>query len=178
MRILPLGLFELKNGGLAKRLKGKEVTLAVEGSRQFRPPAALGGLRYEGCEIMVFNPAITLDRASFMRDATATEVRSENIAGLKVAVFEELQENDVWTTFVGFPRNNIVLVATNKDYLRTVLVRNGPCLWAQGLAGKSSRMEVRQHPRASVGVAALPKTERGFGPNVPIFRTTCRERSR
>jgi hypothetical protein len=123
MRILPLGLFDLKNGGLAKRLKGKEVTLAVEGSRHFRSPAALGGVRYEGCEIIVFNSAIILDRASFMRNAAATAVRSENVAGLKVTVFEELQENDVWTTFVGFPRNNTVLVATNADYLRTVLVR-------------------------------------------------------
>lgn len=125
MRILPLGLFDLKNGGLAKRLKGKEVILAVEGSRHFRPPVALGGMRYEGCEIIVFKPAITLDGAAFMRNATATAVRSENVAGLKVAVFEELQENDTWTTFVGFPRNNIVLVATNVDYLRTVLVRMG-----------------------------------------------------
>ena len=123
MRSLPLGLFDLKNGGLAKGLKGKEVTLAVEGSRHFRPPAALGGMRYEGCEIIVFNPAITLDRASFMRNATATAVRSENIAGLKVTVFEEPQEDNVWTTFVGFPRDNTVLVATNADYLRTVLLR-------------------------------------------------------
>jgi hypothetical protein len=125
MRSLPLGLFDLKNGGLAKRLKGKEATLAVEGSRHFRPPAALGGMRYEGCEIVAFSPAISLDRASFLRNAAASAVRFEEIAGLKIAVFEEQQENDVWTTFVGFPRNNIVLVATNKDYLRTVLMRMG-----------------------------------------------------
>ena len=125
MRILPLGLFNLKNGGLARSLKGKEATLAVEGSRHFRPPAALGGLRYEGCEIVVFRPGITLDRASFNRNAVATAVRSENIAGLKVTVFEEPQEDDVWTTFVCFPRNNTVLVATDRDYLRTILARMG-----------------------------------------------------
>src|SRR5579864_1540857 len=41
-RSLPLFLFNFKNGGLQDFLKDKIVTLAVEGSRRFRAPAALG----------------------------------------------------------------------------------------------------------------------------------------
>lgn len=122
-RTLALGLFGFKNGGLQKNLKGKAVALAVEGSRHFRPPAALGGMRYEGCEIVVFGPAISLDRDSFMKNAANSATRIEDVSGVRIAVFEEPQENDVWTTFVGFPQSNIVFVATDMEYLRTVLAR-------------------------------------------------------
>jgi hypothetical protein len=97
----------------------------LEGSRHLRPPAALGQMRYEGCEIAVFDPTITLERDSFMTDTVGSVARFEEIAGVKIAVFREQQEDDVWTTFVGFPRSNIVLVATNADYLRVVLTRMG-----------------------------------------------------
>jgi hypothetical protein len=123
LRVLPLGLFGLRNGGLQQRLKGKAVTLAVEGARHFRQPAVLGNMLYEGCGIAVYDPAITLDRDSFMRNAATTAVRFENMEGVRIAVFEEPEENDVWTTFVGFPRSNIVVIATNADYLRAVLLR-------------------------------------------------------
>ncbi len=125
MRVLPVGLFAFKSGGLQKALNGKAVALAVEGSRHFRPPTALGEMLYEGCVIAVFGNAITLDRDSFMKNAVNSAVRFEDMAGVRIAVFEEGSENDVWTTFVGFPRNNIVLVATNVDYLREVLARMG-----------------------------------------------------
>jgi hypothetical protein len=125
MRILPLGLFGLRNGGLREHLKGKALTLEVEGARHFRQPSALGNMLYEGCEVAVFGSAITLDRDSFLKNAATSTVRFEDIAGVRIAVFEEQEENDVWTTFIGFPRTNIVVVATNADYLRAVLERMG-----------------------------------------------------
>jgi hypothetical protein len=51
--------------------------------------------------------------------------RFENVAGVRIAVIKEEVENDTWTTLVAFPRSNIVLVATNMDYLRRVLARIG-----------------------------------------------------
>jgi hypothetical protein len=122
-RTLGLSLLGFKNGGLQTDLKGKVVALAVEGSRHFRPPAVLGGMRYEGCEIVVFGPAVRLDRDSFIRKAAKSAARFEDVAGVRIAVFEEPQDNDVWTTFVGFPRSNIVVVATDVEYLRVVLTR-------------------------------------------------------
>lgn len=123
MRTLALGLFGFKNGGLQGSLKGQTVALAVEGSRGFRHPAALGAMLYEGCEIAVLNGAVTLDRDSFMKNAAGSAKRFENVGETRIAVFEEGQEDDVWTTFVAFPRSNVVLVATNGAYLRTVLAR-------------------------------------------------------
>jgi hypothetical protein len=125
MRSLPLALFGLKNGILQKELKDRVVSFAVEGSRHFRPPTGLGGMLYEGCAIAVLGSATTLDRDSFMKSAANSATRFEEIAGVRTAVFEERLENDVWTIFVALPRNSIVLVATNEDYLRTVLGRIG-----------------------------------------------------
>jgi hypothetical protein len=124
MQAFTLGLFfGFKNGGLQEMLKGKTVVLAVEGSRHFRSPVGLGLMRYEGCEIAVFSGAVPLDRDSFMKKAASSAKRFETIDGVIIAIFEEKSEEDLWTTFVGFPRNNVVLVATDADFLRTVLAR-------------------------------------------------------
>jgi hypothetical protein len=112
-RMFPLGLLNFKNGGFGEFVKGKTVSLAIEGSRRFRPPRALGLMRYEGCLIMVFIPTVSLDGAAFMRASAKSAVRFE----------EEKSEDDTWNTFVGFPRNNVAVVATNLDYLVTLLDR-------------------------------------------------------
>jgi len=122
-RMFPLTLLNFKNGGFGDFVKRKTVSLAIEGSRGFRPPSALGLMRYEGCLIMVFIPTVSLDGAAFMRAAANSAVRFEERNGTKVAVFEEKSEDDTWTTFVGFPRSNVAVVATNLDYLVALLNR-------------------------------------------------------
>ena len=122
-RMFPLGLLNFKNRGLGEFVKDKRISFAIEGSRRFRPPSALGIMRYEGCLILVFGPAVSLDGAAFMKAATKSAIRFEESDGVKIAVFEEQAENDTWATFVGFPRANVVVVATNFDYLRTLLRR-------------------------------------------------------
>ena len=76
-RMFPLGLLNFKNGGFGEFVKGETVSLAIEGSRRFRPPRALGLMRYEGCLIMVFVPTVSLDGAAFMRAAANSAVRFE-----------------------------------------------------------------------------------------------------
>src|ERR1700733_1924599 len=122
-RMFPLMLLNFKNGGLGEFVKGKTVSLAIEGSRHFRPPRALGLMRYEGCLVIVFIPSASLDGAAFMRAAGNSAVRFEERSGTRVAVFEEKSENDNWATFVGFPRSNVAVVATNLDYLVALLDR-------------------------------------------------------
>ena len=122
-RMFPLGLLNFKNGGLGEFIKGKTLSLAIEGSRRFRPPHALGLMRYEGCLVMVFVPTVSLDGAAFMRAAANSAVRFEEHDGTRIAVFEEKSEDDTWTTFVGFPRSNEAVVATNLDYLVALLDR-------------------------------------------------------
>jgi hypothetical protein len=122
-RMFPLTLLNFKNGGFGDFVKGKTVSLAIEGSRRFRPPRSLGLMRYQGCLIMVFIPTVSLDGAAFMRAAANSAVRFEERNGTRVAVFEEESEDDTWTTFVGFPRSNVAVVATNLNYLVTLLDR-------------------------------------------------------
>ena len=50
-------------------------------------------------------------------------MRTEQIEGHQVAVFENKSEQDVWTTYVAFPKPNLAVAATNQDYLREVLAR-------------------------------------------------------
>ena len=120
---LTLGLFALKNGVLEKRLEGKKILLAVEGSRHFRPPKDLGELPYEGCAIVIFADELGNLGDTFMTDATESALKTDEIEGLRVAVLQEQMEQDTWTTFVAFPGKNVVLVATNRAYLQEMLSR-------------------------------------------------------
>jgi hypothetical protein len=122
-RMFPLTLLNFKNGGVGEFIRGKTVSLAIEGSRRFRPPGGLGLMRYEGCLVIVFIPTVSLDGAAFMRAAANSAVRFEEHNGTRVAVFAEKSEDDTWNTFVGFPRSNVAVVATNLDYLVALLDR-------------------------------------------------------
>jgi len=123
MRWMTLGLLGFDNGGLEKFIKDKAVAMAMEGSRMFRAPADLGEMLYEGCLIVVFGGAAKIDADAFFKNAARSAKRIDSVEGSNVAVFEEMSEDDVWTTLVAFPRRNILLVATDLEYLRTVLAR-------------------------------------------------------
>jgi len=118
-----LGLFNLKDGILDRHLERKRVLFALEGSRHFRAPQALGELPFEGCQLAVFADDLRESRDAFLKDAGPVAARMEEIEGQMVAVFEQKLENDLWTIYVSFPQNNVVLVATNRSFLQVVLVR-------------------------------------------------------
>jgi hypothetical protein len=118
-----LGLFNFKNYILEKHLAGKKVLLAVEGSRHFRPTTGLGELPYEGCAIAIFADDLGDRRDAFMKEATPIALRTEDVEEQKIVVLQEQLESDVWTIFVVFPQKNVVLAATNRDFLLEVLTR-------------------------------------------------------
>jgi hypothetical protein len=120
---LPLTLFSFHHGLLGNFFKGDKILLAVLGSRHFRPPSGLGMAPFEGCAIGVFASDITGHANSFMEDTPKGTLRMEQIEGHHVAVFQEKVEEDTWTTFVAFPKPNIAVAASNKEYLREVLSR-------------------------------------------------------
>jgi hypothetical protein len=120
---LPLSLFGFKDGLLLPHLKGKRISLAIEGARHFRPPSGFGEMPYEGCAIAVFVDDLNTDMASFAKDNRKSLLKVEQIAGQVVAVFQEKLENDTWTAFVASPNKHILAVATNRDYLIEVLMR-------------------------------------------------------
>ena len=49
--------------------------------------------------------------------------RSEEIEGVHILVFQQKMEGDLWTTYAAFPGRDVAVVASNRDYLRTVLTR-------------------------------------------------------
>jgi hypothetical protein len=120
---LTLRLFFLIDGLLEKHLHGKRASFALEASRHFRPPADLGELLFEGCDVAVFEDALDDRRDAFMKEAARIALRIDEIGGQKVAVFEEKFEQDTWKSFIVFPQKNVVLAASNEQFLREMLSR-------------------------------------------------------
>jgi len=118
-RLLAMELATLKNGGLNEMLSGKMITLAIEGSRHFQAPAALGAMRFEGCDVIIPVGKQPVN----VRTVFSKAKQQETIEGTAVAIFEESREEDTWTTLVAFPRQNVVLIASSLSYLREVLSR-------------------------------------------------------
>jgi hypothetical protein len=128
---------------LASYFKNQKVSLAMEGSRKFRPHGGLGLMPFEGCTLIIFDEQLS-DRADqYFKAASATALRIEEVEGHKFLVFQNRLYSDtaLWTAFVGFAGPKLLLVATDMDYLRGVLSRT---------AGKN-------------GVRALPDTLAEWG---------------
>jgi hypothetical protein len=122
---LPLGLVGLQQGALEKKFTGREVAFAIEGARSFRSPSGLGEMTYEGCDIVVFTHDVTSLGVAFMEDSKGVATKFEEVEGQRVGVFDKKMEEDIWTTMVAFPKGNVLVVATDRDYLRGVLARIG-----------------------------------------------------
>ena len=122
-RALPLALLGVDNGLFAESLKGEPMVAAMEGSRDFRAPSGLGEAKFQGGAIAVFAGDISARANSFLRDASHAVLRTERIGGHEVSVFQEKMEEDMWTTYLAFPKPNLVVAATNAEYLREVLAR-------------------------------------------------------
>jgi hypothetical protein len=124
--LLPLDRFALKDGLLQNYLVGERIELAIEGSRHFRPPVSnFGEMPYEGCQIAVLAKASSSRGPSFVKAAGSVALKTDNVAGQSVAVFQEKRDHDTWATLVAFPKPNLVLACTNRDYLSEVLQRIG-----------------------------------------------------
>jgi hypothetical protein len=123
LRAVVLAPLRFKNGSLLDYFQNQRVALAMEGSRHFRSPKGFGWFPYEGCTIVVLADDQG-DRAdSFLNLSSGAALRTEEVEGQKILVFEETEESGLWTTFVTFRSPNILLMATNLDYLREVLSR-------------------------------------------------------
>ena len=118
--------------------KNQQISMAMLGSRKFRSPNGFGLMPFEGCTFIIFAEQLS-DRADeYFKVASASTLRTDEVDGHKVLVFQNRLYSDTptWTTFVGFVTPNVLLVATDMDYLREVLSR---------IAGKN-------------GARALPET--------------------
>jgi hypothetical protein len=116
-------LASLGRGRFVNHLKGQAVTLALEGSRAFRPPRDLGLMPYQGCDIVVFQQDIGSAGDALMKALQEGGGNTIKLLGHEVAVREEKWEIDTWTIFITRPKPNILLCATDKGYLEEVLKR-------------------------------------------------------
>jgi hypothetical protein len=108
---------------LAKNFKDEPVIAAMEGSRDFRPPSGLGMALFQGAAIAVFADDVTDQAGAFLKDSRSTILQTEQIEGQSVAVFKKKSEEDIWTTYIAFPKPNVAVVSTDEAYLREVLAR-------------------------------------------------------
>lgn len=108
---------------LEKQFKDVPISAAIEGSRMFRPPNGLGMASYQGGAIAVFKDDITVPAAAFINDSAATTMKTEQIEGQSVQVFQEKSEGNIQTIYVAFRRPDVVVVATDESYLREILAR-------------------------------------------------------
>jgi hypothetical protein len=168
LEMLAAGLFSLKNGGLQSFLDSGKVALAVTGSRHFRPPKKLGGMLFQGCAIAVFNDSSAIQSDAFVQKSATSSKRVENVEGVNIAVFEETQEEDVWTTFVGFPRQNVVVVATDLDYLRTVLTRIRGAAGQRALPETLAEWKYADTSAAIWGVRHYQRSDSTLDPTSPF----------
>jgi hypothetical protein len=166
--LLPLSLFGLKNGLLQNYLMGQRVEIAIEGSRHFRNPAGLGEMPYEGCQIAVLSEATVGRSDTFLKQSSSAVLRVESVAGQKIPVFEEKLENDTWTTFVAFPKPNLVLACTNRDYLSEVLERIGGKAGRRALSDTLAEWRFVGPHVPFWGLRHYDKSQAGLDPTSPF----------
>lgn len=119
-----LGILQtVRAGRFYKGIAGSTVKFSVDGSRKFRAPTGLGSMRYEGCAITVFESGMAPSRSARINEMTQFANGVQTIAGERVMMFEEKLEEDVWKIYVAFPASNVLLCATNQEFLTQVLNR-------------------------------------------------------
>jgi hypothetical protein len=106
-----------------RHLLGLPVAVAVEGSRRFRKPRALGMMPYEGCHIVLFQNELGPAGDALLASLASEGARERTLAGHRVMEREEQWEDDQWRILVAHPRPSVLLIGTHEGYLRDVLER-------------------------------------------------------
>jgi hypothetical protein len=165
---LPIGLLSVQKGILQKHLQGRTIQFALEGSRHFRSPAGLGEMPYEGCEVLVLgkdDPELGNSFASYSRSVAGGLV---SVAGHQTDVFKEQMEEDVWTIFVSFPRPNVVMIATSRDYLQTTLQRLDGMTGPRALPDSLSEWKYVHRDAAAWGLRHYDRSQTNLDPSSPF----------
>jgi hypothetical protein len=116
-------LSAIQQGKFLKPIIGKTVLLSVEGSRNFRPPANLGSMMYEGCHVLVFGHDFGTARDSFIEQIKTHAKEVQKFAGHEVMMFEQKLESDIWKIYIASPQSDVILCATDRGFLTETLNR-------------------------------------------------------
>jgi hypothetical protein len=119
------GIFYLQTfyfGDVIQDSVGDNVLIfSLEGSRNFRSPAALGAAPYDGCHILVLEKPI--DELSF--PVNASSFSEEFIQGVTVFVRSEKRERDLWTDYFFMLEPRVLVYATDREFATELIERHG-----------------------------------------------------
>jgi hypothetical protein len=127
---------------------------------------------YEGCQIAVLGEATVSRRDSFLQQSSGGALKVDSVAGQKIAVIEEKRDDDIWTTFVAFPKPNLVLACTNRDYLREVLERIGGKVGSRALSDTLAEWKFVGTEPPFWGLRHYDKSQAGQDPTSPFVDRT------
>ena len=128
-------LFEVKNlaeidfgdttlGATTKHVfRDFSVKASVEGSRHFRPPTEFGEMRYEGATLFVLDKPLGSHATIVMSELRKGTGPTISVEGTEVVRLREKLEKDLWTFYIAIARPDVVVVATDRNYLSEVLRR-------------------------------------------------------
>ena len=94
------------------------LALIVHGARRFRSPGDFSLLPYQGATILVFEKDLKDADPVFDPDMAP---RIITIGGIRVLQFQRKLGADEWTFYVTRPKPNVLICATDRDYLTEVL---------------------------------------------------------
>ncbi|KAA6460093.1 hypothetical protein DYQ86_13650 [Acidobacteria bacterium AB60] len=147
------------------------ISASLEGSRTFRPPNGLGMASYQGAAIVVFTTGISAQAAAFLRDSSSNALRSEQIEGNTVEIFQDKVEQNILTTYVVFPKPDLAVVATDEGFLREVLSRiNGK----QGERALPDTLPEWKHVDTSAAFWAVRHYSKDQASRFPLLPSACR----
>jgi hypothetical protein len=123
----PDGKVELGDVGyketLERHLSNVRVKASLEGSRRFAAPSGLGGMLFEGANLFLLEKPFADDGKSLMGELQKQALKVDAIAEFTVVEFRDKLESDVWASYITVLRPDVLVIATNVDYLKELIAR-------------------------------------------------------
>jgi hypothetical protein len=121
----------LKKGTYADELRRIPIVLAVGAGREFDVTNEFGELRYQGCHILIFKNSLERTLGAFDARVRSDCKESRKIDGVETFVFDDdvftkespASKKEWETLLIARPENNIVICATQENFLKDVLRR-------------------------------------------------------
>jgi hypothetical protein len=124
------GLWDLNDWKFLKPLTGSKVVLALCGARNFEVVSSFGSLRYEGCDVVVFENKLEDLAKGWLQTVRAGAKEIRRIENREVFVYPSITVMEPWVeqkpwqgTFIVVVEPNTLLCATSDRYLTDVLRR-------------------------------------------------------
>jgi hypothetical protein len=108
---------------LARNLADIRVKASLAAARRFRAPSGLGGALFEGATLYLLERPLPSAGAALMAELAKQALNMSRVGQIDVVEFQDKLELDIWTSYISVPRPDVLVVATNLEYLREVLKR-------------------------------------------------------